>query len=52
MSLIFTTIGSVADYATLGRWQLLTPTVIYWSAQYASVTLTGGRLDRCLPSYL
>ena len=42
MSLMFTTICSAADYGTLGRWLLLTLTVICWSAQYASVSLTGG----------
>ena len=41
MSLIFTTVGSAADYGTLGRWLLLTLTVICWGAQYASVGLTG-----------
>ena len=41
MSLIFTTIGSVADYGILGRWLLLVLTVICWGVQYASVSLTG-----------
>jgi hypothetical protein len=42
MTLIFTTIGSAADYGTFGRWLLLTLTVICWGAQYGSVSLTGG----------
>ena len=42
MTLIFTTIGSAADYGTFGRWLLLTLTVICWGAQYASLSLTGG----------
>lgn len=42
MTLIFTTIGSAADYGTFGRWLLLTLTVICWGAQYASISLTGG----------
>ena len=41
MSLIFTTIGSAADYGTLGRWVLLTLTVICWSSQFTSISLTG-----------
>jgi len=42
MALIFTTIGSAADYGTFGRWVLPTLTVICWGAQYASIGLTGG----------
>jgi len=41
MTLIFTTIGSAADYGRFGRYLLLTLTVICWGAQYASVSLTG-----------
>ncbi|KIK67166.1 hypothetical protein GYMLUDRAFT_37220 [Collybiopsis luxurians FD-317 M1] len=40
MTLIFTTIGSVADYGTFGRWILLVMTCICWAAQFASVSLT------------
>ena len=42
MTMIFTTIGSAADYGTLGRWLLLVLTVICWGAQYASIALTSG----------
>ena len=41
MTLIFTTIGSAADYGAFGRWLLLTLTVICWGAQFASVSLAG-----------
>ena len=40
MTLIFTTIGSAADYGTFGRWLLLAVTLVCWAAQYASVSLT------------
>ncbi|TEB37124.1 hypothetical protein FA13DRAFT_1880245 [Coprinellus micaceus] len=40
MTLIFTTIGSAADYGTFGRWLLLVVTLVCWAAQYASVSLT------------
>ena len=40
MTILFTTIGSAADYGTLGRWLLLFVTVICWAAQFASMTLT------------
>ena len=40
MTLIFTTIGSAADYGTFGRWLLLILTVICWAAQFASMSLT------------
>ncbi|KAH9938056.1 MFS general substrate transporter [Fomitopsis serialis] len=40
MTLIFTTIGSAADYGTFGRWLLLAITVICWAAQFASMALT------------
>lgn len=40
MTLIFTTIGSAADYGTFGRWLLLIVTVICWAAQFASMSLT------------
>ena len=51
MTLIFTTIGPVADYGTRGRWVLLTFTVICWSAQYATLSLTG-RDTRPMSSFL
>lgn len=41
MTLIFTTVGSAADYGTFGRWLLVTLTVICWGAQYASISLNG-----------
>ncbi|KZT71532.1 hypothetical protein DAEQUDRAFT_809849 [Daedalea quercina L-15889] len=40
MTVIFTTIGSAADYGTFGRWILLVATVICWGAQFASMALT------------
>ena len=40
MTLIFTTIGSAADYGTFGRWLLLAVTVVCWGAQFASMALT------------
>lgn len=41
MTLIFTTIGSAADYGTFGRWLLLFLTVVCWAAQFGSVGLVG-----------
>ncbi|KAL0950300.1 hypothetical protein HGRIS_010277 [Hohenbuehelia grisea] len=40
MTMIFTTIGSAADYGTFGRWLLLVVTCICWGAQFASMSLT------------
>ena len=40
MTLIFTTIGSAADYGTFGRWLLFILTLICWAAQFASMALT------------
>ncbi|CAK5263395.1 unnamed protein product, partial [Mycena citricolor] len=40
MTLIFTTIGSAADYGTFGRWLLLAVTVVCWGAQFGSMALT------------
>ncbi|TFK46944.1 MFS general substrate transporter [Heliocybe sulcata] len=40
MTLIFTTIGSAADYGTFGRWLLLFMTVVCWAAQFGSMALT------------
>ncbi|KAF8958500.1 MFS general substrate transporter [Flammula alnicola] len=40
MTLIFTTIGSAADYGTFGRWLLLVVTCICWAAQFAEMSLT------------
>ncbi|TFK43968.1 autophagy-related protein 22-like protein [Crucibulum laeve] len=40
MTLIFTTIGSAADYGTFGRWLLFVITCICWAAQFASMSLT------------
>jgi len=40
MTLIFTTIGSAADYGTFGRWLLFVVTLICWASQYAEISLT------------
>ncbi|TFK59612.1 hypothetical protein BDN72DRAFT_806066 [Pluteus cervinus] len=40
MTLIFTSIGSAADYGTFGRWLLFVITCICWGAQYATIALT------------
>jgi hypothetical protein len=40
MTAIFTTIGSAADYGTVGRWLLMVITFICWGAQFASMSLT------------
>lgn len=40
MALMFTTIGSAADYGRFGRWLLLVVTVVCWAAQYACMALT------------
>ncbi|ESK94094.1 autophagy-related protein atg22b2 [Moniliophthora roreri MCA 2997] len=40
MTLIFTTIGSAADYGTFGRWLLLVITCVCWGVQFASMSLT------------
>ncbi|KAF9461520.1 autophagy-related protein 22-like protein [Collybia nuda] len=40
MTLIFTTIGSAADYGTFGRWLLFCVTCVCWGAQFASISLT------------
>ncbi|KAN0128534.1 Vacuole effluxer Atg22 like domain containing protein [Lactarius tabidus] len=40
MTLVFATIGPVADYRTYGRWLLLISTAICWAAQFASISLT------------
>ncbi|KJA29632.1 hypothetical protein HYPSUDRAFT_125838 [Hypholoma sublateritium FD-334 SS-4] len=40
MTLIFTTIGSAADYGTFGRWLLLVITCICWASQFAEMSLT------------
>ncbi|KDQ15698.1 hypothetical protein BOTBODRAFT_31584 [Botryobasidium botryosum FD-172 SS1] len=39
LTIIFTTLGSAADYGNVGRWLLLGLTIICWAAQYASVAL-------------
>lgn len=41
MTLIFTTVGSAADYGNFGRWLLLSVTVVCWGAQFSSVALVG-----------
>lgn len=40
MTLLFTTIGSAADYGSFGRWFLLVITCICWATQYATISLT------------
>ena len=40
MTLVYATIGPVADYGTCGRWLLLISTAICWAAQFASMSLT------------
>ncbi|KAI0941028.1 hypothetical protein AcV7_003246 [Taiwanofungus camphoratus] len=40
MTMIFTMIGSAADYSAFGRWLLLAVTLICWGAQFASMALT------------
>ncbi|KAJ6458670.1 autophagy-related protein 22-like protein [Mycena vitilis] len=40
MTMIFTTIGSAADYGTFGRWLLFIITIICWAAQFSSMALT------------
>jgi hypothetical protein len=40
MTVIFTTIGSAADYGGFGRYVLLFFTVVCWIAQYSSMVLT------------
>ncbi|KAG6919783.1 hypothetical protein DXG01_001622 [Tephrocybe rancida] len=40
MTLMFTTIGSAADYGTFGRWLLFVITVICWAAQFGTISLT------------
>ncbi|KAN0074508.1 Autophagy-related protein 22-like protein [Tylopilus felleus] len=40
MTVIFTTVSSLADYGTNGRWFLFFLTVVCWAAQYACMALT------------
>ncbi|KAI0700603.1 MFS general substrate transporter [Cytidiella melzeri] len=40
MALMFTTIGSAADYGRFGRWLLFVVTVICWASQFAGMALT------------
>jgi hypothetical protein len=40
MTLVFATIGPLADYRMHGRWLLLISTAICWAAQFASISLT------------
>ncbi|KIM46588.1 hypothetical protein M413DRAFT_259322 [Hebeloma cylindrosporum] len=40
MTMMFTTIGSAADYGTFGRWLLLVITCICWASQFAEMSLT------------
>ena len=41
MTLIFTTVGSAADYGTFGQYLLLVVTIVCWGAQFACMALTG-----------
>lgn len=43
MTLMFTTIGSAADYGTFGRWLLLSVTVVCWGAQFGLLGANGNR---------
>lgn len=47
MTLIFTTIGSAADYGTFGRWLLLVITCICWASQFAEMSLTSMSVCSC-----
>ncbi|KAI0658570.1 MFS general substrate transporter [Cubamyces menziesii] len=40
MTLLFTTVGSIADYGGFGRWVLLVFTVLCWATQFATISLT------------
>ncbi|KAH9836563.1 MFS general substrate transporter [Rhodofomes roseus] len=40
MTVLFTSIGPIADYGTVGRWLLLVVTIIFWGSQFASMALT------------
>ncbi|KAF9505822.1 hypothetical protein BS47DRAFT_1374249 [Hydnum rufescens UP504] len=40
MTLLFTTIGSSADYGNFGRWLLFLITIVCWGAQFGSMSLT------------
>ncbi|CAK5263507.1 unnamed protein product [Mycena citricolor] len=40
MTVIFTTLSSAADYGNLGRWLLLISTLVCWTAQFATLSLT------------
>jgi hypothetical protein len=56
MTMIFTTIGSAADYGTFGRW-LLIVTWICWSSQFAEMSLMGTPFTlvcsvMCCPTFL
>ncbi|KAI9467369.1 MFS general substrate transporter [Lactarius psammicola] len=46
MTMIFTTIGSAADYGTFGKWLLFVVTLICWAAQFASMSLTSAGVSR------
>ena len=40
MTVLFTTVGSAADYGSFGRWLLLVITCISWAAMFACLSLT------------
>jgi hypothetical protein len=50
MTLIFTTIGSAADYGTFGRWLLLFMTLVCWGAQFGVLGLKS-KLQLPTPSF-
>ena len=40
MTILFTTVGSAADYGSFGRWFLLVITCISWASMFATLSLT------------
>jgi hypothetical protein len=50
MTLIFTIIGSAADYGTFGRWLFLFMTVVCWAAQFGVIGLNSQSLPPLPPS--
>jgi hypothetical protein len=40
MTVLFTTLGSAADYGMFARWLLLVTSLINWGVQFASMSLT------------
>jgi len=48
MTLLFTTLGSVADYGTNGRWMLLGCTVVCWASQFSLLSVKCTLPNFCL----